>query len=230
HVIEAAQGAKVMIDHHLNPSGFADLTISEPRMSSTCELLYRVLADLGLAGRMLGKVGATCIFTGMMTDTGNFTYNSSDPEIYEIVAELCRQGIDKESIYNAAMNTNSADQLRLNGYALYDKLKLWTDKHAALITLDKKELQRFNYRKGDTEGLVNKPLTIPDIFWVAFLREDEKYIKVSMRSRGDFDVSKMCNAHFNGGGHKNAAGGEFYGTMEECVALFEHLVNTYTFK
>ena len=224
-VIGSARAPKVLIDHHINPTQFADIIVSLPQMSSTCELLFHLLEQIGLVGRMLGKAGATCLFTGMMTDTGNFTYNCAAPEIYEVVAKLCRLGIDKEYIYNTVMNTNTEDQLRLNGYALSEKMRVWRDKGAALITLDAEELKRFNFRKGDTEGLVNKPLTIPGVRFVAFLREDERYIKVSMRSRGDFAVNVVCEEFFNGGGHKNAAGGEFYGTMDECVAVFERFVD-----
>ena len=211
-----------MIDHHLDPENFCDLTISYSRMSSTCELVLRALMGIGLMKQINRKV-AECLYCGMMTDTGNFSYNSNTADIYLIVAELVARGINKDRIYNLAMNTSSADRLRLIGFALAEKMQVFPESHAALITLSKDELIRYNYKKGDTESLVNMPLQVPDVQWSVFLRDDEDYIKVSSRSQGDFAVNTICEKHFNGGGHKNAAGGEFYGTLDEAVATFEKI-------
>lgn len=214
---------RVVIDHHLNPSDAFDLTISFPELSSTCELVYRVLLQMHMLN-LIDRYAAQCLMVGMMTDTGNFTYGSENPELYEIQASLMRRHIDRNRLYNMAMNTFSADSLRLQGYALSEKMQLFPEKGAALITLNQDELKRFNYRRGDTEGLVNKPLSIPGIFWVVFFRQDPEYIKVSCRSQGDFSVNEICEKHFNGGGHLNAAGGEFYGTMEQAVEAYMHIL------
>ena len=214
---------RVLIDHHLEPQPEFDLVFSFPELSSTCELVYRVLLQLRMLN-LIDRYAAQCLYVGMMTDTGNFTYSCENPELYEIQASLMRRHIDKQSLYSMAMNTFSADSLRLQGFAISEKMQLFTDKGAALITLTQDELKRFNYRKGDTEGLVNKPLAIPGIYWVVFFRQDPEYVKVSCRSKGNFSVNDICNEHFNGGGHMNAAGGEFYGTIDEAVAVFQHIL------
>lgn len=224
-VIAESQAKKVLIDHHLDPEQFTDLCISYPEMSSTCELLFGAIYFMDLM-KYMDNNSATCIYTGMMTDTGNFTYNSNNSNIYLIIAELLKFGVDKDYIYNVAMNTFSADRLRLMGYALCDKMELFTEVGGALIELTRPELQEFNYQKGDTESLVNRPLAIPGIFWSIFLRDDVDYIKVSARSQGDFAVNTYCEQYFSGGGHKNAAGGEFRGSMEEARKLVLKIVES----
>ena len=219
-LIAESQAPRVLIDHHLDPNStaFAQM-LSFHEASSTCELVYRFLCESGF-GRYIDRIAAECIYVGIMTDTGNFTYSSSNPELYEIVANLMSYGIDKEQLYKLAMNTFSADTVRLQGYALSEKMQIFADKGMALITLTKDELARFHYRKGDTEGLVNKPLAIPEVNRVIFMREDAECIKVSCRSQGEYSVNEICQRHFNGGGHRNAAGGDFYGSMEEALTVF----------
>jgi len=215
----SSPATKVMIDHHLNPSDFPDIVISHPEDSSTSMLIFRVLTDMDLSDCISADV-AECIYTGMMTDTGNFSYNSNCADLYVVIADLIKRGIDKDAIYRKVYFSNSYNRLRLNGYAMYENFTVYPEHKAALITLTRDELNRFHYQKGDTEDLVNRPLTIPDITYSVFLREETDYIKVSARSKGDFPVNLMCKKHFNGGGHLNAAGGEFYGTMEEAIAKF----------
>ena len=219
----ASPAKKVMIDHHLHPDPFPDVTISHPEQSSTSVLVYRVLMALGM-GECIDRLCAECLFTGMMTDTGNFSYNSNDPDLYEVVADLIRRGMDKDVIYRKVYFSNSLNRLRLNGYAMFNNLSVFPDHHAALITLTRKELNEFQYQKGDTEDLVNRPLTMPDVVYSIFLREEEGYVKISSRSKGDFPVNMMCKEYFNGGGHLNAAGGEFYGTMEEAIKVFNEIM------
>ena len=173
---------------------------------------------------LIDKDTASCLLAGMMTDTGNFAYNANDPDAYIIEAELVKKGADKVDLYNRLLNTVSENCLRLTSYAMLEKMEIFNDFHAALICLTRDELNRFHYVKGDTEGLVNRPLAVPGIVYSAFLREEDGYVKVSMRSLGDFPVNKLCNEHFGGGGHLNAAGGEFAGTLEECAELFRSLL------
>ena len=161
---------------------------------------------------------------GLLTDTGGFAYSCDNPEFYEILASVLRRRIDRIGLYNKAMNTFSADSLRLQGYAISEKMQLFPEQGAALITLSKEDLERFNYNRGDTETLVNKPLAVPEIYWSVFLREDADKIKVSCRSQGDFSVSDICAKYFNGGGHFNAAGGDFVGTLDEAVAAFHQVL------
>ena len=222
--IEKASAYKILVDHHLFPEDFADIKISYPEMSSTCYLMYLVLASLGYRD-IISKDAAECLYTGMLTDTGNFTYNSIDPGLYDVISDLIKIGIDKDKIYRIVCNTNSESRLRLCGYALSNKMKVYYNHKAALIVLDKNELATHNYEKGDTEGLVNVPLSIPGIQYSAFLREDDEYVKVSMRSIDSFPVNKVCETYFNGGGHLNAAGGEYLGTLNEAVSLFESILS-----
>ncbi|MCQ2287734.1 MAG: bifunctional oligoribonuclease/PAP phosphatase NrnA [Muribaculaceae bacterium] len=223
-VFMQSSAPRILLDHHLNPENLFDVVVSYPELSSTCEVVYRVINEMGWR-RFMDKLTAQYIYLGMMTDTGNFTYSSDYPEVYEILADLVSFNIDKQRIYNLAMNTFSADCLRIQGYALAEKMQLFIEDGAALITLNREELDRFNYKRGDTEGLVNKPLAIPGIQWVVFLREDPDVIKVSCRSEGDFSVSDICSRYFHGGGHKNAAGGELHCTMDEAVDEFKKVLD-----
>lgn len=224
--IEASRAKKVMIDHHLHPvTDGINIVFSHPEASSTCSLLYLVLEAAGYDCK-INKEAAECIYTGMMTDTGNFSYNSGDPMLYLIIARLLEYGIDKDELYRKAMNVHSEDSIRLKSYALYEKMQVFPEYHAALITITREEANKFRYKKGDTEGLVNVPLSIPGIVYSCYLRDEEDYVKVSMRSIGDFPVNKLCKEHFGGGGHLNAAGGEYKsGGIDDCAALFVSLLS-----
>lgn len=219
-LIVNAPGRRVLIDHHLDPGDFCRVTISYPQISSTSEMIFRLICRMGQFD-LLTKECAECIYTGMMTDTGSFTYNSNKPEIYTIIGELIKKGIDKDAIYRKVNQTYSESRLRLMGYVLYEKMKLYPEHHAALITLSPEELARFEYKTGDTEGFVNLPLSIKNITFTVFLRKDEENVKISLRSVGDFPCNTFAANYFNGGGHKNASGGEFYGTLEDAIAVFE---------
>ena len=254
---------KMMIDHHLHPASFPDLTISYPACPSTCELVYRLICDLqrsdlqhsdlqlsdlpstGVADLQRSDLQrsdltniATCIYTGMMTDTGNFSFNSNHAEMYQIISELVAAGVDKDAIYNRVFNAYSADRMRLMGYCLYQKMKIYPEHHTALIYLSRKELYRFNFQSGDAEGIVNLPLQIKDVHYSCFMREDKvnptevalaggskTKIKISLRSQGDRPVNVFAKDVFGGGGHANASGGEYYGPLPEAVQLF---IDSYT--
>ena len=226
--VGAAKGKKVMIDHHLNPEPFCNVTISHPEISSTSELVFRLICRMGCFDDISFE-GAECIYTGMMTDTGGFTYNSNDREIYFIISELLSKGIDKDEIYRRVFNTYSEGRLRLMGYVLYNKMEVFPQFHSALIWLTKSEQGNFQYVKGDTEGFVNIPLQIKGIRFSVFLREDteKNMIKVSLRSVGDFPCNKVASELFNGGGHLNASGGEVYGTMDDAIDLFKRALVKY---
>ena len=227
---------KLMIDHHLHPADFPNLTISYPSSPSTCELVYRLITCLiALSPHHLNVSTeiATCIYTGMMTDTGNFSFNSNYPEMYQIVGELVALGVNKDEIYNRVFNSYSADRMRLMGYCLYQKMKIFPEHHTALIYLSRKELYRFNFQSGDAEGIVNLPLQIKDIHYSCFMREDKvnptevalaggskTKIKISLRSQGNRPVNIFAKEIFGGGGHANASGGEYYGPLPEAVQLF----------
>jgi phosphoesterase RecJ-like protein len=227
-IVRVSPGRKMIVDHHLYPGDFARIVISHPQISSTSELVFRLICQLGNFSDIT-KEAAECIYTGMMTDTGGFTYNSNDREIYLIIGELMSKGIDKDEIYRNVFNTHSEGRLRLMGYVLYEKMQVFPQFNAALITLTREEQKKFQYKKGDTEGFVNMPLSMKGICFSVFLREDTEkdMIKVSLRSVGTFPCNEVASEFFNGGGHLNASGGEFYGPMEEAVALFKQALVKY---
>lgn len=225
-VVKEAKARKVMVDHHPFPDDFCSIVISHPEISSTSELVFRLICRLGYFDDMT-KEGAECIYTGMMTDTGSFTYNSNSQEIYYIISQLISKGIDKDDINRNVYNTYSECRLRLMGYVLYSKMKVYPESRSAMIWLTQEELKNFNYVKGDAEGFVNIPLSIKEVKFTAFFREDTNMIKVSLRSVGDFPCNKFAAEYFNGGGHLNASGGEFYGTMQEAIDTFEKGLKKY---
>ena len=227
-IVRVSPGRKMIVDHHLYPGDFARIVISHPQISSTSELVFRLICQLGNFSDIT-KEAAECIYTGMMTDTGGFTYNSNNREIYLIIGELLSKGIDKDEIYRKVFNTHSEGRLRLMGYVLYEKMQVFPQFNAALISLTREEQQKFEYKKGDTEGFVNMPLSMKGICFSVFLREDTEkdMVKVSLRSVGTFPCNEVAAEFFNGGGHLNASGGEFYGPLEEAVALFKQALVKY---
>lgn len=226
--VKNAKGKKLLVDHHLNPGDFAGITISHPGISSTSELVFRLICRLGNF-EDITREGAECIYTGMMTDTGGFTYNSNNREVYYIISELLSKGIDKDQIYRNVFNTYSEGRLRLMGYVLYEKMEVYPEFNAALIWLTKADQRKFQYKKGDTEGFVNLPLTMKGIRFTCFLREDteKNMIKVSLRSVGNFPCNKVAAEFFGGGGHLNASGGEVYDTMDKAIDLFKQALIKY---
>ncbi len=228
HELQRAKVPLVLIDHHLGPERIFDVSISFPQASSTCELVYRTIAQLGLL-RYVDRTVAELLYVGMMTDTGNFTYSCNDPEVFEIVAALMKHGVDRVGLYKLAMNTFSEASLRLQGYALSQKMQVFPEKHVAVIALSKAELAEYGYAKGDTEGLVNKPLAIPGVVWSVFLREDADKVKVSMRSEGDFAVNELCSQYFGGGGHLNAAGGDSHDPLDKALDVVYGIIDSIRF-
>lgn len=225
--VEQSKAKKVLVDHHPDPSDFCDVVISYPQVSSTSELIFRLICRMGDFEQM-SKETAESIYTGMMTDTGGFSYNSNNPEIYFIIAELLKKGIDKDQIYNNVYKDYTEDRYRMLGYVLSEKMVVFKEYNAALIALTIPEQQRFNAKKGDTEGFANLPLNIRGVNFAAFMREDDELIKISFRSQGKFPANAFSSKYFNGGGHLNAAGGEFYGTLDDAIARFEKALPEFT--
>ncbi len=227
-VIGKAKGTKVLVDHHLQPDHFCDLEFSYPQLSSTCEVVFRLVYAMG-GYDQLTKAACECIYAGMMTDTGCFSYGPCTQEVYLIISMLLQKGINKDRIYNKVFNNYSEGRLRLMGYVLYEKMRVFPEHHAALITLSREEMARFNFNKGDSEGLVNIPLQMKGIYFSAFLREDTEkdLIRVSLRSQGTFPCNKFAAHYFNGGGHLNASGGQHDGTLQEAVAIFENALQEF---
>lgn len=216
-MVEQSGTPRIVVDHHLNPAIEAEVVISHPEKSSTSALIFEVIDQLGMADRV-DVEAAECCCAGMMTDTGNFSYNSCDPALYLTMARLVEIGVDKDRLYKLLFNTNSLERVRLMGYGQCYKLDLLNAGRGALITLSLDELRQFHYQKGDTEGLVNVPLSIPGVVYSVYLREDEpQFVKVSMRSKGQFSVKHLCEKYFGGGGHLNAAGGELKCGLSEAI-------------
>lgn len=225
-IISEAKCKKVLIDHHREPDIEADVVFSFPEMSSTCELVFRIVAAMGY-WEDVNNDSATCILTGLITDTQNFTVNCNDPEVYEILMHLLEKEVDKKRIVDEALKSKSFDALRMNSFAILERLRIFEKNRCALITLSKEDLEKFHYQKGDSEGLVNVPLQIPGVVYCVFMREDPDCIKVSCRSKFDFPVCDICKDLFNGGGHLMAAGGEFYGSLKECEDVFINHIADY---
>ena len=219
---------KVLIDHHLDPDVPAVLTISQPEACSTCELVFRIVWQLG-GFDGLDKRFAIPVYCGMMTDTGGFLYNSTRPEIYFIIGELLTKRIDKDRIYRNVYHNYSEDRIRLMGYVMYEKLVYLPEFHTAFYTITREEQKRFHFIKGDAEGLVNIPQQIKGLKLSISLREDsEKHrIWVSLRSVDQFPCNKMAAEFFNGGGHLNASGGHLDMTIDEAVQVVREAIITY---
>lgn len=218
-IVEASKAVKVLVDHHTEPGNFADLTISYPKMSSTCELVFRLIAAMGLYCDVDTDC-ATCLLTGIITDTRNFTVNVRNNDLYEILMRLLEKDVDKERILKEAIISRSLNSLRLEAFALSEKLEVFNEHKASLITLSAEELKRFDYERGDTEGLVNRPLEVRGMVYSIFMREDSDCIKISARSNDGFPVSEICKTLYGGGGHIQAAGAEFHGSLKECREIF----------
>ena len=218
YALEQSPAHKIMIDHHLDPSMDTVLTVSHPQMSSTSELVFRIIWQLGGFEEMSRKC-AVCIYCGMMTDTGGFTYNSNQPEIFFIVSQLLTKGIDKDKIYRNVFNNFSPWAIRLRGYLMSQKLNIFNDLHAAYFTISRRDMRDFHFIKGDAEGLVNEPLKIKGMRLSVSLREDDRRdntIWVSLRSVDDFPCNLVASEFFNGGGHLNASGGRLHCTLDEA--------------
>ena len=220
---------KVLIDHHLKPDVDACLVVSHPEASSTSELVFRIVWQMG-AFDSLDKQFAVPVYCGMMTDTGGFTFNSSRPEIFFIISELLTKRIDKDRIYRNVYHNYSENRIRMMGYVMYEKLVYMPEYNAAFYSLTRDELKRFNYIKGDAEGLVNIPQQIKGLKLSISLREDTdkpNLVWVSLRSVDDFPCNLMAEEFFNGGGHLNASGGRVDGTIEEAIEIAKKAIIAY---
>ncbi len=225
-VLNNQKSVKVLIDHHPDPEHFADIEISETRVSSTAELVYYLIYALNPES-FKDKDICECLFTGIMTDTGCFSFNSSLPSTWEVVANLLRSGIDKDRIFDLVYNNFSASRMKLLGYSLDQKMTVLREFQTAYISLSREEMQKYNFKTGDSEGFVNYPLSIKGIKFSVLFLEKEKYVKISFRSRGEFPVNEFAQKYFNGGGHRNAAGGECKLGLSETLKEFERLLPEY---
>ena len=220
NTLESSNAYKVMIDHHQMPSDFVDLMFSDTSSCSTCELIYRLIESWGEAD-LISKATAGCIYCGIMTDTGSFRFPSVSPLTHKIAAALCETGLDHAEVHNLVYDNNRVDKIKLIGYALTEKLEVIPELKAAIITLSKAELESYNYKKGDTEGLVNTALGLEGVNFAAFIHESDDRVKISFRSVGKFSVRDFSAIHFGGGGHHNAAGGASFESLDTVVAIIK---------
>jgi phosphoesterase RecJ-like protein len=219
-----AKGKKILIDHHPFPEESFDISFSNIKSSSTAEIIYE-FAELLDSKRLVNYNSSISLFTGIMTDTGSFSYSCSNPRTFEIVAELIRKGVSIEDTQNRVYNNFSEGRMRLLGYALSSKMKVFPEHRAAFISLTRDELKSFGYTIGDTEGLVNYPLSIKNIVFSALFVENTNHVKVSLRSSGKFPANKVSEEFFNGGGHLNAAGGKSFKSIEETEKQFISIID-----
>ncbi len=226
-ILEDANATFIMIDHHQQPSSYAKVTYSDTSMSSTCEMVYNFIQYLD-GDNFINSDIANCLYTGIMTDTGSFRFSSTTSTTHKIIANLIEKGANNAQIHNNIYDTNSTSRLQLLGCALKNMVVLEAY-NTAYISLTQKELNDANYKKGDTEGFVNYGLSLDGIrFAVIFIESgQEGFIKMSLRSQGDFSVNEFARAHFNGGGHNNAAGGRSDDNMHDSIQKFVDLLPTY---
>lgn len=217
--VKASRARKIIIDHHLNSGEFGDLIISDPSKCSTSELVYELVAIMN-GGIFTHRSYAESLYVGIVTDTGNFEYGTYTSKTFRIVAELLDSGLEKEKILNFIYNNFSADRMKLQGFALNKRMVVLPEFKSAYIWLTKNDLKEYNHIKGDTEGFVNMPLSIKGIYFAALFIEKENFIKLSFRSRGHFPSNEFASKYFSGGGHMNAAGGEYSDTLDNTIEYF----------
>ena len=225
--LQKSSAKKILIDHHQEPLKFTDIAISETWRGSVGEMIYLFINKV-LEGEVMDKDIATCLYVAIMTDTGNFNYASSYPEIFHIVGDLMKYGIEKDSIYSSVYDAFSEDRMHLQGYCMQEKMVVLPKYHTAYISLTDEELRKFNHHKGDTEGFVNIPFSVKGIKFTALFVEKKDLIRASFRSRGQFPVNKVAAQHYHGGGHINAAGGDSFLSMKETLDGFESLLPGYS--
>lgn len=211
---------KVNIDHHRDPKDFCDVQYSDIQASSTAELIYRFIDELGELN-FLNKAMSEAMYTGILTDTGSFRFSSTTEKTHHVTAELIAKGVQPDLIYRHIYDSYSAERLKLLGYALYKAMKLYQNDQLAVIALDADELKNFNFKRGDTEGLVNYPLSIKSVQVSILLTEKDGLVKMSFRSKGEIPVNDFAKKYFGGGGHFNAAGGACKDTMAATLNILE---------
>ncbi|MDB2622240.1 bifunctional oligoribonuclease/PAP phosphatase NrnA [Flavobacteriales bacterium] len=216
----------VMIDHHQDPSDFADIMFSVPGISSTAQLVYEFIENMGWSSLLTQDI-AECIYTGLITDTGSFRFSSVDARTHEIASKLIEVGLKQAHIHQRLFDNNKESRLKLLGYCLSEKLEVLPEYKTAVMSLSQEELDRFHFVKGDTEGFVNYALSIDGVIFTAFFVQNENKVKISFRSLNDFRANLLSKKHFSGGGHINAAGGVHEGSLDEAIRKFKTILPDY---
>ncbi|WP_256013360.1 DHH family phosphoesterase [Desertivirga xinjiangensis] len=227
NVVRQAGGVKVMIDHHLEPEGFDDYRHWTINACATAQLVYDFIANVMGEKGLINKDVATCLYTGIMTDSGSFRFPSTTPEVHHIVADLISRGAENAKIHQMVYDNFSENRLRFLGHCLLNNLEVLTEYNTALISVSQDLLRQYSISTGDTEGLVNYALTINGIKLAALIIERPDRVKLSLRSTGDFPANEICKKYFDGGGHRNAAGGHSEGSLEQVVDRFKSILPEY---
>jgi len=225
--VSKSKATKIMIDHHQDPdTDIAELIFSDTTACSTAQLVYEVMEAMAMT-TYLNKAIAECLYVGIMTDTGSFKYASTTAKTHHIIAELINAGAENAKIHDLIYDNSSANRIKLLGYCLNEKLRLYPENNAAIISLTDEELKRFEFKKGDTEGFVNYALAIEGIKFAIFIAEKDGMVKLSLRSKGNFKVNGIANKYFSGGGHMNASGGISELSVNETITKVEIIINEY---
>ncbi len=219
----ASKAYKIMIDHHINPADFCDEFISKPEISSTSQLIYEFLEAMGWEDK-LSIEGMECLYAGIVTDTGSFRFSSVDVGTHRVASKFIESGMNNAKVHQLLFDNTEASRLRLLGYCLNEKLEIFQNNQSAFISLTQEELDQFNCSKGDTDGFVNYALSLKGINLAVYFVEQNGIVKLSTRSIGDLAVNRICSDLFSGGGHMNAAGGIFEGTLDEAKDYFKQNV------
>lgn len=218
-LVRQSKAKKAMIDHHLEPEGFEDFRYWDTTSCAAAELVYRLIVDLGMKDK-LSKDAATCLYTGIMTDTGSFRFASTNANVHRIIADLIEIGADNSRIHELIYDTNSENRLKFLGEVLSTRMVVMKEKHTAYISIDADLLKKYDIRTGDTEGIVNYALSIHGIKLAALMIDRGELRKLSFRSKAEFPANEIAKKYFSGGGHRNAAGGSSELSLEDTVAKF----------
>lgn len=224
-IMAPLKSKKIMIDHHLYPDPCADFMFSDTSASSTSEMIYDFISQIENTPFINPKVGE-CLYTGIITDTGSFKYSTS-PKLFRVVANLVESGVNDVRLQDLIYNSQNEKHLRLLGHCLNNRMEILEEYNTGIITLGKKDYEKFEIQRGDTEGIVNYLLSIKKVRLAAFITEQPTIVKISLRSKGDFSVQEICRDHFKGGGHKNASGGFSYAGLHATVMKFKELLPLY---
>ena len=222
-IVQNSHAEKILIDHHQSPAITGVVSISDTSIASTSELIFELIFQSGNLHLLDVKI-AQCLYLGIMTDTGSFRYPSVSFRTHEIISDLLKTGLNHSAIHEHIYDSNTIDRIKLKSYAIVEKMEMLSDYPIGIITITKAELERFNYKKGDTEGLVNMILSVEKVMIAAIFIEHEEGIKISFRSKGDYFVNELAHKYFQGGGHKYAAGGFSSETLDQVVVRFKELV------
>lgn len=226
-IVADSTAYKVLIDHHQDPDiTIANLIFSDPSSCSTAQLLYELIVAMDMTNKINMDI-AECLYVGIMTDTGSFKYNSTTSKTHNIIADLIDKGARNSKIHDLIYDNFSADRMKLLGYCINDKLLLYPENNTAIISLTDEELNKFNFKKGDTEGIINYALAIKGIIFAVLIVQRGDIVKLSLRSKGKFKVNLIANKYFQGGGHTNASGGISYLTVNETIKKVENIINIY---